>query len=111
MTRHMSHRWRLVSGLVLTLVAVPAVRGQVADPKTDFVQALARFSLGLEGTYGDEGSRIRSSLDSMDLELERRDAPIRPSDPAVGSEVSVSEPQVAARMHAALGGVYLDRSR
>jgi tetratricopeptide (TPR) repeat protein len=103
--------WRLISGLVLTLVAVPPVRGQVADPKTNFVQAVARFSLGLEGTYGDEWNRIRSSLDSMDQELERWDLSIRTFETAMASEVGGAEPQVAARMHAALGGVYLDRSR
>jgi tetratricopeptide (TPR) repeat protein len=103
--------WRLVFCLVLTLAAVPPVRGQVADPKTAFVQAFARFSLGLEGTYGDEASRIRSSLDSMEQELERWDATIRTYETAMASEVSGAEPQVAARMHAALGGIYLDRSR
>lgn len=40
------------------LWAVPAVRSQVADPKTDFVQSLARFSLALEGAYGDEGGTV-----------------------------------------------------
>jgi tetratricopeptide (TPR) repeat protein len=94
----------------LALVAIPAAAGQAADPKTDFVQALARFSLGLEGTYGDEGSRIRSSLDSMDQELERWDATIRTYEMAMASEVNGAEPQVAARLHAALGGVYLDRT-
>ena len=107
----MKHRWRLAPGLLLALVAIPAAAGQAADPKTDFVQALARFSLGLEGTYGDEGSRIRSSLDSMDQELERWDATIRTYEMAMASEVNGAEPQVAARLHAALGGVYLDRSR
>jgi tetratricopeptide (TPR) repeat protein len=107
----MKHPWRLMSGLVLTLVAVPTFGGQVADPKTGFVQALARFSLDLEGAYGDEGSRIRASLDSMDQELEWWDGTIRTYETAMASEVSGAEPQVAARMHAALGGVYLDRSR
>jgi tetratricopeptide (TPR) repeat protein len=107
----MKQLWRLVPGLVLMLWAVPAVKSQVADPKTDFVQSLARFSLGLEGAYGDEGSTIRSSLASMDQELERWDAGIRTYETAMASEVRGAEPQVAARMHAALGGVYLDRSR
>jgi tetratricopeptide (TPR) repeat protein len=101
----------LVAGLLLPLIAAPAIGGQIAGPKTDFVQALAQFSLGLEGAYGDEGIRIRSSLNSMDLELERWDATIRTYETAMASEVSGATPQVAARLHAALGGVYLDRSR
>jgi tetratricopeptide (TPR) repeat protein len=107
----MKQPWRLVPGLVLILLAVPAVRSQVADPKTDFVQSLARFSLALEGAYGDEGGTIRSSLDSMNQALERWDTGIRTFETAMASEVTGAEPQVAARMHAALGGVYLDRSR
>jgi tetratricopeptide (TPR) repeat protein len=107
----MKQLWRLVPGFVLMLWAVPAVKSQVADPKTDFVQSLARFSLGLEGAYGDEGSTIRSSLASMDQELERWDAGIRTYETAMASEVRGVEPQVAARLHAALGGIYLDRSR
>ena len=107
----MKQPWRLVPGLVLMLWAVPAVKSQVADPKTDFVQSLARFSLGLEGAYGDEGSTIRSSLAAMAHELERWDAGIRTYETAMASEVRGVEPQVAARMHAALGGIYLDRSR
>jgi tetratricopeptide (TPR) repeat protein len=47
----------------------------------------------------------------MDQELERWDAGIRTYEAAMALEVSGAEPQVAARMHAALGGVYLDRSR
>jgi tetratricopeptide (TPR) repeat protein len=107
----MKQPWRLVPGLVLILLAVPAVRSQVVDPKTDFVQSLARFSLGLEGAYGDEGGIIRSSLDSMNQALERWDTGIRTFETAMASEVIGAEPQVAARMHAALGGIYLDRSR
>jgi tetratricopeptide (TPR) repeat protein len=106
---------RLVAGLIpsllLALLAAPSAGGQIAGPKADFVQALAQFSLGLEGAYGDEGIRIRSSLNSMDLELERWDATIRTYETAMASEVSGAAPQVAARMHAALGGIYLDRSR
>ena len=107
----MRQPWRLVPGLVLILLAVPEVRSQAADPKTDFVQSLARFSLALEGAHGDEGSTIRSSLDSMNQELERWDTGIRTYETAMASEVIGAEPQVAARMHAALGGIYLDRSR
>ena len=53
-------------------IAAPAF-GQAADPRAAFTDALGQFSLALGGTYGDEGSRIRSSLDAMDRALEQWD--------------------------------------
>ena len=92
-------------------MTVPELAGQGIDPKTSFIQALAQFSLALDGTYGDEGSRIRSSLDAMDRGLDEWDRTIGTAEAAMPSQVSGAEPQLAARMHAALGGAYLDRGR
>jgi tetratricopeptide (TPR) repeat protein len=100
--------WRLVPGLVLALAASPA---QAADPNTDFLRALAQFSLGLDGAYGDEGRSLRSSLESMSRALEEWDAAIRTSEAAMQAEVNRAEPRTAAAMHATLGGAYLDRGR
>jgi tetratricopeptide (TPR) repeat protein len=103
--------WRLVPGLLFALIAIPTLAGQIADPKTDFIDALGRFSLGLEGTYGDEGKVIWASLDAMERGLKQWDATIRTYEAAMASQISGAEPRLAARMHSALGGVYLDRSR
>src|SRR5688572_26023666 len=101
----------LVTGLLFALLAVPTLARQAADPKAGFVQALARFSLALDGAYGDEGSSIRSSLESMSQELRRWDAVIQSYEIAMARELGGADPPLAARMHLALGGVYLDRSR
>jgi tetratricopeptide (TPR) repeat protein len=100
-----------VPGLLFAVMAISTLAGQVADPKNDFIQALGRFSLGLDGTYGDEGHGIWASLDDMERGLKQWDATIRTYEAAMASEISGAEPHLAARMHAALGGVYLDRSR
>jgi tetratricopeptide (TPR) repeat protein len=47
----------------------------------------------------------------MDHQRERWDATIRTYETAMASEISSAEPHIAARMHEALGVVYLDRSR
>lgn len=102
---------RLVAGVICALVAVRTVAGQVRDPKTDFIQALAQFSTALDGAYGDEGSRIQSSLGAMDRGLEQWDRTITVYEAAMAADLNGAEPPLAARMHVALGGIYLDRSR
>ena len=87
------------------------VEGQVRDPKADFVEALAGFSQGLDGAYGDEGRGIRTSLEAMERGLEEWDAVIQDSEASMAADLAAAGPQLAARMHMALGGVYLDRRR
>jgi len=41
----------------------PAAQG--SDPRGDFLNALGRFSLALDGAYGDEGRQLSSALDAM----------------------------------------------
>jgi tetratricopeptide (TPR) repeat protein len=104
---------RLISaGLLVALLAVPNLAAaQVADPKADFTEALAQFSLALDGTYGDEGPRILSSLESMERGLAKWDETIRAYESGIGVETKGAEPKLAALAHLALGGVYLDRNR
>src|SRR5688572_26583613 len=107
----MTPRRRLVTSLLFALVAIPTLARQGTDPKADFVQALARFSLALDGAYGDEGSSIRAHLESMSAGLTQWDLVIRSYENAMTRELSSADPALAARMHVALGAVYLDRSR
>jgi len=103
---------RISTGLLVALLAVPNLAaGQVADPKTDFADALAQFSLALDGAYGDEGPRILSSLESMERGLAKWDETIRDYEMGVAAETKGVEPKLAALAHLALGGIYLDRSR
>src|SRR5262245_10979795 len=106
----MRTRTTTLLALLLALAAGPSY-GQVPDPKSNFVQALARFSLALDGIYGDEGSRVVSNLQALERGLDRWDSAIRNYETAIAAEIGRAEPRLASRMHATLGGVYLDRSR
>ena len=102
----------IFTGLLIVLLAVPnGVAGQVADPKAGFANALAQFSLALDGTYGDEGPRILASLESMDRGLATWDETIRVYETSIAAETRGLEPKLAALTRLALGGVYLDRNR
>jgi tetratricopeptide (TPR) repeat protein len=102
--------WLLVCGLASVLTARSAA-GQAVDPKTSFVQALARFSLYLDGVFGDEGQAIRLNLDAMSRGLLLWDLTLRQSESDMTTGLTRADPGLAAAMHVALGGAYLDRSR
>ena len=93
------------------LAAVTPGHGQNADPKSTFTDALARFSLALDGTFGDEAEAAASSLAAMDRARQQWDAMIRTYEVGLAAEVRSAPPELAARMHLALAGAYLDRSR
>jgi tetratricopeptide (TPR) repeat protein len=102
--------WLLACGLACAVAAQPAA-GQAVDPKTNFVQALARFSLYLDGVFGDEGQAIRSNLDAMSRGLVVWDATLRQSESDMATGLTRADPGLAAAMHVAMGGAYLDRGR
>ncbi len=94
----------------LLLAAAPS-HAQNADPKSTFTAALARFSLALDGAFGDEGATVASSLMAMDGARQQWDSVIRTYEAGLAAEVRSAPPELAARMHLALAGAYLDRSR
>jgi tetratricopeptide (TPR) repeat protein len=99
---------------VCALVALtPSSRldAQASDPRSDFLSALGQFSLALDGPYGDEGQRLSSALDAMAAALSRWDASIQSREQAMVADSAGASPALAARMHLALGGLYLDRLR
>ena len=99
----------------LTAVALVAAAGpghaQNPDPKAAFTAGLARFSLALDGAFGDEGPVAAASLAAMDRARQQGDGVIRAYEAGLGAEVAKAAPPLAARMHLALGGAYLDRNR
>lgn len=101
----------LLAWALVGLVPALPVHGQGAEPRADFLDALGAFSLALDGTYGDEAPRLSSALDSMAAALSRWDGSIQSRERAMAAEIGRADPQLAARMHLALGGVYLDRLR
>jgi tetratricopeptide (TPR) repeat protein len=78
---------------------------QVHQRKNEFVAALRQFAESAAGSYGDEGSRIVSSLDAMSGALLGWDAAIR------AFELTAGGAGHSADFHVALGSVYLERSR
>jgi tetratricopeptide (TPR) repeat protein len=103
---------QVVQRTLLLLVLAPVAAGaQVADPKAGFTEALAQFSLALDGSFGDEGPRIVASLDALDRGLAAWDDTIHRFETAMPAETRNADPKLAALAHLALGGVYLDRGR
>ncbi len=96
---------------VIALITSSTVGGQTSDPRSDFLNALGQFSLALEGTFGDEGPRLSTALDSMTAALSRWDALLQSRERAMAADIERADPKLAARMHLALGGLYLDRLR
>lgn len=100
--------------LACTLAAfatLARVSAQAPDPRGDFLNALGQFSLALDGTYGDEGARLSNALDGMAAALSQWDAMIQSRERAMAAEIAGADAKLAARMHLALGGLYLDRLR
>ena len=84
---------------------------QVPGPKQVFTEALARFSLALDGAYGDEGPAAAESLSQMERVRERWDALIRTYETGMAADVGGAPADIAVRMHIALAGEYLERHR
>jgi len=74
----------------------PAAPPTYQSEKGRFQQALLQFMAASAGIYGDEGARLRASLDAMQGAVERWDAAIE---------------RYPRGGHMALAGVYLDRGR
>jgi tetratricopeptide (TPR) repeat protein len=108
----MSHRTpSTLLALPVLLLGAAALAGQNPEPKASFVQAVGQFSLALDAPYGDEGTRVRASLDAMSRSLGEWDAALRKYEAAMAADRPTAEPALATRMHLALAGLYLDRSR
>lgn len=106
--------FRRAGVFVCALVAIGSalrLEAQASDPRGDFLNALGQFSLALDGTYGDEGPRLSSALDAMSAAVTRWDAFIQSRERAMVADVAGASPALAARMHLAVGGLYLDRLR
>jgi tetratricopeptide (TPR) repeat protein len=78
---------------------------QIHQVKNDFVVDLRQFAELAAGYYGDEGSRLSSSLDSMARALAEWDRAIRTYEMTFGTTADNAD------LHLALGSIYLDRGR
>lgn len=100
-----------VPTLLALVVGAATVAGQSPEPKAAFLQAVGQFSLALDGAFGDDGRRVRSSLEAMARALDEWDAVLRKYEAAMAADLRTVEPGLALKMHLALGGLYLDRGR
>ena len=78
---------------------------QVHERKQEFVVGVRDFSAALRGVFGDESSRVRSAVASMEVALGRWDDAIR------AFESQARKVGRNADVHVALASVYLDRYR
>jgi len=103
--------------LVVTVVPVAPLAAQLTPEeawatvaeanqrKQIFVGALRQLTVALAGTFGDEGPRVRSSIESLDVALAEWDRSI------LAFEARLRQTSRPAEFHMALGAVYLDRDR
>jgi len=103
--------YRSATTLLALVAATAALRGQTPDPKSEFTSAVGQFSLALEGAFGDEGTRVRSSLDAMSRTLNAWDSVLRQYESALAADLRTADPALATRLHMALAGLYFDRTR
>jgi tetratricopeptide (TPR) repeat protein len=78
---------------------------QANQRKQAFVGALRQLTVALAGTFGDEGTRVRSSIESMSVALDEWDKSI------LAFEGQLRQADRRPEFHMALGAVYLERSR
>jgi tetratricopeptide (TPR) repeat protein len=103
--------YRTTSILLGLAIAGSALAAQSPEPKAAFLQAVGQFSLALDGAHGDEGVRVRSSLDAMSRALGEWDAVLRKYEAAMAADLPTADRALALKMHLAIGGLYLDRGR
>ena len=89
------------ASVVLALASGRPAHGQIADPKTAFVERVARFGAAPD----------RASLDAMSRALEQWDTSLRSSEALFAANLPGSGSLAAARMHVAIGAAFLDRGR
>jgi tetratricopeptide (TPR) repeat protein len=96
----------VASCLGAALLACPR---SAAAQRATFVQALIELTAAVEGTYGDEGSRITPALDKMSRALETWDREIAAVETSIPTDAA-SSPTLAEK-HFALGQMYARRGR
>jgi tetratricopeptide (TPR) repeat protein len=100
----------LFASVLAVFAASSALSGQ-ANPRAMFTDALAQFSLALDGSHGDEGDTISASLDTLDRARRQWDGAIQTYESRMAAEIGGAPAELAARMHIAMGGAYLERNR
>src|SRR5262245_59562596 len=82
-----------------------------AQVKDAFLQGVADFVNAANGLSGDEGPALTAAIDAMARGIAQWDAAVANVEAGLASQIGGAPPQVAARMRATLGAVYLERGR
>lgn len=91
--------------------AVVALSPRADAQETALVQALSELTASLEGTYGDEGARIRAALDRMSAALAAWDRDIEAAESELRRTPANARSSIAVERHLSLGRAYADRGR
>jgi tetratricopeptide (TPR) repeat protein len=100
--------------VLMSVQVTASAQGQTSSeprPKDQFVTSLMQFVEALPGTYGDEGTQMRSSLRAMRQALARWDDSISTYQALVTAEIRNAPPRRAADAHRDLAILNLDRGR
>src|SRR5437762_8677464 len=103
----------------LTLVIVASLLGpppapaaaQSLETKQALASAVIEFLENVPGLFGDEGDRLRASLDAMEIGLARWDTAVHSYSTSIRRQLQGAQPPVEAALRVALGAVYLERGR
>jgi tetratricopeptide (TPR) repeat protein len=82
-----------------------------AQAKEAFVEGLTQLINAIGGTFGDEGPALTAAIEAMTRGLAEWDARVARVESGFRVDVAAAAPPAAARMHATLGTVYLERGR
>jgi len=102
---------RLSSFLLCAVVVLFSPVSSGAQVKDAFIQGVADFVNAANGLSGDEGPALTAAIDAMARGIAQWDAAVANVEAGLASQIGGAPPQVAARMRATLGAVYLERGR
>ena len=84
---------------------------QSVETKQAFVAAVIEFLENGPGLFGDEGNRLRASVEAMAAGLDGWDAAVRSYSRSMHEQLQGAQPPLEAAMRVALGAVHLERGR
>src|SRR3954468_5404699 len=79
--------------------------------KGQFFDALLPLYRAAAGTYGDEGPRLTTAVDTLAAALARDDAALREAESTLQAQLRGATPQAALQAHTLLASMYLEHGR
>ena len=95
---------------LLALAPAPAVTESL-ETKQRFASAVIGFLENAPGLFGDEGDRLRASIEAMETGLSYWDTAVHSYKASILGQVQGAQPPAEAAMRVALGAVHLERGQ